>query len=47
MHSVILAKVLEFQKQLGHRVEVKEILTLRPAPSTELQGRSCCDSQIG
>ena len=28
-------------------VEVKDILTLRPAPSTEFRGGSHCDSQIG
>ena len=31
----------------GNRVEVKDISTLRPAPSTEFGGGSHCDNQIG
>ena len=32
---------------LGNRAEVKDISTLRPAPSTEFRGGSCCNSQMG
>ena len=31
----------------GNEVEVRDISTLRPAPSTECRGGSCCDSQMG
>ena len=31
---------------LGKLVEVKDMFTLRPAPSTEFEGGSQCDSQI-
>ena len=30
----------------GNQVEIKDIFTLRPAPSTEFRGRPCCSSQI-
>ena len=46
MHSDILAKVLNFRNDPGNPVEVKNMFTLRPAPSTEFQGGSCCDSQV-
>ena len=46
MHSDILAKVLNFRNDPGNPVEVKNMFTLRPAPSTEFEGGSCCDSQV-
>ena len=33
--------------ELGNQVKVEDISTLRPAPSTECRGGSCCDSQMG
>ena len=35
------------RNDLQNQDEVKDISTLRPAPSTEFRGGSCCDSQIG
>ena len=35
------------RNDLGNWVEVKDMLTLRPAPSPEFRGGSCRDSQIG
>ena len=35
------------RNHLGNLVEVKDMLTSRPAPSTEFRGGSCLDSQIG
>jgi hypothetical protein len=35
------------RNDLRNRVKVEDMCTLRPAPSTEFRGGSCCDSQIG
>ena len=35
------------RNDLGNWVKVKDMFTLRPAPSTEFRGGSCCGSQIG
>ena len=34
------------RNDLGNLVKVKHVFTLRPAPSTEFEGGSQCDSQI-
>ena len=34
------------RNDLGNQVKVKDISTLRPVPSTEFRGGSCCGSQI-
>ena len=34
------------RNDLGNLVKVKDVFTLRPAPSTEFEGGSQCDSQI-
>ena len=48
MQSEILAKVRNFRKNdLGDWVKIKDMSTLRTAPTTEFQGGSCCDSRIG
>ena len=36
-----------FKNDLGNWAKVKDIVTLRPATSTEFRGGSCCGSQIG
>ena len=35
------------RNDLGNQAEIKDISTLRPAPSTEFRGGYCCGSQIG
>ena len=35
------------RNDLGNQAEIKDISTLRPAPSTEFEGGSGCNSQIG
>ena len=40
----ILGKVS--RNDLGNFVEIKDMCTLRPAPSTEFQRGSCCSSKI-
>ena len=35
------------RNDLGNWVKVKDMFTLRPAPSTEFRGGSCCGSRIG
>ena len=35
------------RNDLGNQAEIKDISTLRLAPSTEFRGGSCCGSQIG
>ena len=43
----ILAKVVIPRNESGSRVKIRDVLTSRPAPSTEFRRGSCCHSHIG